>query len=105
MATEEEIAEAKEKILTYMMIDLQRMSPTDDVKNYMSALIDSAVTEIEREGSVLDLTDTDHAITVEMYAAYLYRLRETPDVKMPKMLRYRLDNLLFSQKMATDTES
>lgn len=96
MATEEEITEAKKSILAYLKQDLQRTNFTDDQLSYLSALVESAITEIEREGVTLDLTVEDQQLTVSSYAAYLYRFRETPDVKMPNMLRYRLNQLQFS---------
>ena len=39
---------------------------------------------------------------VEMYAAYLYRRRREENVQMPRMLRWALNNRLFSQKGEAD---
>ena len=64
--------------------------------------IESAKTEIRREGITLDLGDTDDRVTVSMYAAYLFRKRALSgdDSRMPRMLRYRLNNRLFAEKGA-----
>ena len=57
-----------------------------------------AANEIKREGIKLladNLTDDNLQI---MYAAWMWRKRQDGD-KMPRMLRYALNNRLMSQKM------
>lgn len=83
-----------EEILKILKADLQISAGLLD--EYLKTLIASAKKYITREG--IDLTESvDDALLVEMYAAYLYRKRRE-DVPMPKMLRWNLNNRLFSQK-------
>lgn len=86
---------ADSDILTILKIDLQISSTALD--EYLSALIAAAQGYISTEGIVL--TDSyDDGLLVEMYAAYLYRRRREENVQMPRMLRWALNNRLFSQK-------
>lgn len=63
---------------------------------YLTHLIEAAQESIAREGIIL--TDTMECTqAVVMYAAYLYRKRDSGE-GMPRMLRYALNNLLFAQK-------
>ena len=68
----------------------------------LRGFIDSAIEEIKREGITLDISAVDDQITVSMYAAYLYRKRALSgdESRMPRMLRYRLNNRLFAEKGA-----
>lgn len=63
--------------------------------------IKSAKEEIEREGIKIDMNNISHVIVVTDYAAWLYRKR-TQDVPFPRSLRFRMNNLLFSQKGGTE---
>lgn len=63
--------------------------------------IAGAKKEIQREGAALDMTDIDHCNLVVMYAAWMWRNRDTGS-GMPRMIRYALNNLVLSQKMAKD---
>ena len=82
-------------ILTILKIDLQISSSALD--DYLSGLIDAARAFIIREGITLADTPED-AQLVEMYAAYLYRCRRDTAMQMPRMLRWALNNRLFSSK-------
>lgn len=94
-------ADAKNEIYSMLCIDLQRVNIPDGQATYYKNIIDVAITEIGREGITLDIQeDLSHRQTVEMYAAYLIRKRVAGD-GMPRMLRARLNDLLFSQKMTT----
>lgn len=62
--------------------------------------INSAKQDIEREGIKLDMEDINHVFIVTDYAAWLYRKR-TQDVPFPRSLRFRMNNLLYSQKGGT----
>ena len=65
--------------------------------NYLEALIASARDFIATEG--IELTESiSDAMLIEMYAAYLYRRRREENVAMPRMLRWALNNRLFSKK-------
>ena len=82
-------------ILTMLKIDLQ--ISTEKMDMYLRHLISAAKTYIEAEGIRLDASTGD-GMLVEMYAAYLYRRRREENVAMPRMLRWALNNRLFSQK-------
>lgn len=59
--------------------------------------LESAQTEITREGILLDLEKLGDMQLVVMYAAWMWR-RRADGGGMPRMLRYQLNNRLFSQK-------
>ena len=84
-----------EEILTVLKVDLQLS--TDKLDSYLMQLIDAAKSYITREGTVLTC-ETGDGMLVEMYAAYLYRRRREENATMPRMLRWALNNRLFSQK-------
>lgn len=88
-----------EDILEILKVDLQVSSSALD--RYLLALITSARAYITQEGITLANTVQD-AMLVEMYTAYLYRRRREENVQMPRMLRWALNNRLFSQKGAAD---
>jgi hypothetical protein len=91
-----------------LMADLEKLTVPAATSKYLDTLITVAIAEIQREGITLKTTadstetvvsyDTDDSQTIEMYAAYLYRKRADGDNGMPRMLRYRLNNRVFSQK-------
>lgn len=83
-------------VLPLLQVDLGELYPTDERKNYLSQVIDAAFAFIAREGITLEDTVEDLQL-VEMYAAYLVRKRNTTEA-MPRMLRWALNNRLFSQK-------
>ena len=64
--------------------------------------IHAAEEYIKTEGIKLDPNNFGDRLLVEMYAAHLYRSRrDTGDKsKMPRMLRWALNNRLFSQKIS-----
>lgn len=82
-------------ILVILKVDLQVSSTALD--QYLLALITSARDYISTEGITLD-GSTGDAMLVEMYAAYLYRRRREENVQMPRMLRWALNNRLFSER-------
>ena len=86
---------ADSDILTILKIDLQISSTALD--EYLLAIIAAAQGYISTEGIVLTDSYSD-GLLVEMYAAYLYRRRREENVQMPRMLRWALNNRLFSQK-------
>ena len=59
--------------------------------------IESAQTEIKRQGASLSDTIGDMQLVV-MYAAWMWRKRDTGD-GMPRMIRYALNNKIFSEKI------
>ena len=84
-----------EEIRTVLKVDLHISSDKRDV--YLDKVIDGAKSYITTEGINLDCSAGD-GMLVEMYAAYLYRRRREENVTMPRMLRWALNNRLFSQK-------
>lgn len=84
-------------ILEMLKANLQLVNALQD--SYLSSLITAAREMITREG--ITLTDTiEDGNLVVMYAAYLYRKRADDAPVMPRMLRYALNNRLFSQKVS-----
>lgn len=84
-----------EEILTVLKVDLQ--ISTEKMDPYLGKVIEAARSYIRTEGITLDCSAGD-GMLVEMYAAYLYRRRREENVAMPRMLRWALNNRLFSQK-------
>ena len=84
-------------ILEMLKANLQLVNALQD--SYLTNLITAAREMITREG--ITLTDTiEDGNLVVMYAAYLYRKRADDAPVMPRMLRYALNNRLFSQKVS-----
>ena len=90
------------EILAILKTDLQVSSPALDA--YLSTLIASAKSYISTEGVILSDTPDD-GMLVEMYASYLYRKRREEGARMPRMLRWALNNRIFSAKMRGGGES
>ena len=88
-------------LLSLLKTDLQLLSSAFD--NYLMQLLSAAVEFITREGIKLTNSAEDMQL-VQMYAAYLYRKRAHDDPVMPRMLRFALNNRLFSQKMSAAQE-
>lgn len=84
-----------DEILKILKIDLQVSSTALDT--YLNGLIGAAKEYISTEGITLTGSVGD-AQLIEMYAAYLYRRRREENVQMPRMLRWALNNRLFSEK-------
>lgn len=82
--------------LTLLKQDLQMLTSAND--DYLKSLITSAESAIQREGITLVENDTDIDMAVVQYAAYLFRKRSSNETAMPRFLRWRLNNILFSQK-------
>ena len=86
------------EILTMLQVDLGEMFPSEARAAYLQQCISAAQQFITREG--INLTDSiEDGQLVEMYAAYLVRKRATTE-PMPRMLRWTLNNRLFSQKVS-----
>ena len=64
----------------------------------LAAYIDSAREEIIRQGAVLSDSSVSDAQLVVMYAAWMWRRRDTGD-GMPRMIRYALNNKIFAGKI------
>jgi hypothetical protein len=87
---------ADSELLSMLKVDLGITTTAYDTR--LAQYIESAKTEINREGVSLTSSVNDAQLVV-MYAAWTWRRRDTGD-GMPRMLRYALNNRLFSEKMA-----
>lgn len=91
----------KDDILTILMANLDILQASDERLVFLNHLIDSAIAFIEREGvSFSSPYSIEDGTLIVMYASYLFNKRKT-DEGMPRMLRWALNNRLFSQKMQT----
>lgn len=88
--------------LEMLKFDLQICHSHAD--KYLEMLLKGAERAIGQEGILLEDTVED-ALLLTMYAAYLYRKRAEQENKMPRMLRYALNNRLLSQKMKGAADS
>lgn len=79
-----------------LQVDLGELYPNKQRAAYLTQAISAAQAFITREGVALTDSIEDGQL-VEMYAAYLVRKRATTE-PMPRMLRWALNNRLFSQK-------
>ena len=87
-------------LLSMLKIDLG--FKTTGYDDRLNQLLTVAEKEIIREGAeTLDKTDLDDAQLIVMYAAWLWRKRDSQD-GMPRMVRYAINNRVFSEKMAGD---
>lgn len=84
--------------LALLKQDLQMLTSAND--DFLKSLITTAESAIQREGITLVENDMDIDMAVVQYAAYLFRKRASSETAMPRFLRYRLNNILFSQKGA-----
>lgn len=82
--------------LKLLKLDLQ--ISTSAIDGLLRQMLDAACGMIEREGISLDPSNPEDTQIVVMYAAYLYRKRRDNNPVMPRMLRWALNNRLFSQK-------
>lgn len=82
----------QQALMTLLKIDLGIIGTAYDPQ--LEQLLSAAQSFITREG--VTLTDSvEDAQLIIMYAAYLYRKRAT-DEGMPRMLRWALNNRIFS---------
>lgn len=84
-------------MLSLLKIDLGITTTAYDDR--LTVYLESAIAQIQREGAGLDLSDAEDMSLVVMYAAWMWRRRDTGE-GMPRMIRYALNNRVFSEKMA-----
>lgn len=85
-------------LLTLLQADLNILSPDPTRLAQLNHLIDAALQLIAREGVTLqEPFSAEDGQLVVMYAAYLFRKRATGEA-MPRMLRWALNNRVFSAK-------
>ena len=87
-------------LLNMLKTDLSFISDGQTrIDTRLSQLLLVAEKEIKDEGATtLDKTQIDDAQLIVMYAAWLWRKRDTQD-EMPRMVRWRLNNRVFRDKM------
>lgn len=84
------------ELLEMLKVDLGITTTAYDDR--LTMYLENAKTEITREGISLNMSAVGDMQLVVMYAAWTWRKRATGD-GMPRMLRYALNNRLFSQKV------
>lgn len=84
-------------ILSMLKVDLGIMSTTA-YDERLTQYIQNAYESIREEGAGLDLSNVKDCQLVVMYAAWTWRRRDSGE-GMPRMLRYALNNKIFSEKI------
>lgn len=93
----------QDDLLTLLQADLNILSPDSTRSAQLQQLIFVAQQFIAREGVALSAPYTaEDAQLIIMYAAYLFRKRATEE-PMPRMLRWALNNRIFSEKAQATT--
>lgn len=91
MTTQEKAA-----ILASLKVDLGIKTTAYDER--LSQIIDASADMIATEGASLDYSDVQDVQLIVMYAAWLWRRRDSGD-GMPRMLRWTLNNRILGAKM------
>lgn len=68
------------------------------------SLLTSAKSMIEREGIVLDLDEQEDNNLIVGYATWLFQQRESPEMPMPRWLRWNLNCKVLQQKAVNADE-
>ena len=84
-----------EYLLPSLKVDLG--ITTESYNDRLKAYLENAQREIQREGATIGDSVDDNQLVI-MYAAWMWRRRDSGE-GMPRMLRYALNNRVFSQKM------
>lgn len=87
------------ELRTMLKADLEIIAENTTKDGYLAQLITAAKQYITREGATLDLDQMEDCNLVVMYAAWLYRKRAEDAPAMPRMLRWALNNRIFSEKV------
>lgn len=82
-------------ILASLKVDLGITTTAYDSR--LTEIVKSSAAAIEREGATLNFDSFEDAQIVIMYAAWLWRRRDTGE-GMPRMLRWQLNNRILSEK-------
>ena len=85
-----------EQLLAMLKIDLGITTTAYDTR--LTQYLNSAKENIGTEGITLNQTDPEDVQLILMYAAWMWRKRDNGEA-MPRMLRWTLNNRLFSEKM------
>ena len=88
------------QLLAMLKIDIGfRSSGNTAIDDRLIQLIQAAEKYIKDEGATtLDRSSIGDAQLIVMYAAWLWRRRDTQD-DMPRMVRYAINNRVFAEKM------
>ena len=84
-------------ILASLKIDLGILRTTA-YDSRLTEIIKVSFDMITEQGATLDVTRAEDAQLVVMYSAWLWRRRDTGE-GMPRMIRYQLNNRIFSEKL------
>ena len=85
-------------MLEMLKVDLGISSTAYDAR--LNQYLESAQAEIIREGVTFPETlAVEDMQLIVMYASYMWRKRDGNETGMPRMLRYLLNQRVFSQKM------
>lgn len=89
-----------EQLLTMLKIDIGfTSSGATKIDTRLTQLLQAAEKYIIAEGATtLNRNNIDDAQLIVMYAAWLWRKRDTQD-GMPRMIRYAINNRVFAEKM------
>ncbi|MBR2413242.1 MAG: hypothetical protein IKB13_01965 [Clostridia bacterium] len=82
-------------ILAALKVDLGIKTTAYDER--LTQIINSSESMITREGATLDFLNYEDVQIVVMYAAWLWRRRDTGE-GMPRMLRWALNNKILGDK-------
>lgn len=74
---------------------------TDAYDSRLTQYLNAAAGQIAREGITLDASKADDALLQVMYAAWMWRRRDSGE-GMPRMLRYQMNNRLFQEKVTAN---
>lgn len=83
-------------MLAWLKVDLGIITTAYDER--LLSYLANAKTQIQREGVTVNETDESDMNLIVMYAAWLWRRRDNMEA-MPRMLRWLLNNRVFSEKM------
>lgn len=85
------------ELLSMLKIDLGITTEAYDER--LGQYLTAAKKQIEREGvTALDLSSAEDQQLLVMYAAWMWRRRDSME-GMPRMIRYALNNRVFSAKI------
>ena len=88
---------SQDAILQMLKTDLRIMTNAFDGR--LAQYIVAAQANMDREGAALDASKFDDIQLIVTYAAWTWRRRDTME-GMPRMLRWQLNNRIFSGKMS-----
>lgn len=86
-------------MLSFLKVDLGISTTAYDER--LTQYLETAQSEIIREGATLDVGDINDCNLIIQYASWMWRKRDSGD-GMPRMVRYALNNRIFSEKMKED---